>query len=91
MSDYHHHFHWFIAIVDSTDDPDKSGRVAIRNIEEQKFEPDQDPKDLFFAQVLMPPTGANLLALEHLLLDWKKAVLFFVSIWIQRTKNIQLY
>jgi hypothetical protein len=63
VSDYHHHFHWFVGVVDSVDDPDKSGRVAVRNIEEQKLEAEQDPKDLFWAQILMPPTGANIFGL----------------------------
>lgn len=59
MSEYHSHFHWFLAIVEDVNDPDKSGRIAIRNLEEQKTIPSNDPKDLFWADVLMPPTGPN--------------------------------
>lgn len=59
MSEYHSHFHWFLGVVEDVNDPDKSGRVAIRNLEEQKTLPKNDPKELFWAEVLMPPTGPN--------------------------------
>lgn len=63
MSEFHNFFHWFLAVVEDINDPDKSGRIAIRNLEEQKTLPKNDPKELLWADVLMPPTGPNIIGL----------------------------
>lgn len=52
-------FRWFLAVVESTDDPLKLGRIKIRILNEQDYD-EVSTDDLVFAQVMMPITSASL-------------------------------
>lgn len=51
---------WWIGVVEDIDDPEKCGRVRVRNIVEQSLATEQDytdTEDLEWAHVLMPVTA----------------------------------